>query len=104
VKVSVETGQPTALTHGLGVRSVILAAGAGVYARTHIVETRGIFLPESTRTPEMIAEHFNEFSNSGNLETPRKRWLNVKSFPTVRSPKKKRWISGGFGVASRRQR
>jgi NAD(P)-dependent dehydrogenase (short-subunit alcohol dehydrogenase family) len=60
--------------------SVILAAGAGVYARTHIVETRGIFLPEAARTPEMIAEHFNELSNSGNLETPRTAWAQCKKF------------------------
>ena len=34
---------------------VILGAGAGVFAVTHIGETPGIYLDESERTPETIA-------------------------------------------------
>jgi NAD(P)-dependent dehydrogenase (short-subunit alcohol dehydrogenase family) len=49
---------------------VILDAGAGVYARTHIIETRGIFLPEASRTPEVIAERFEEVSSLADSETP----------------------------------
>jgi NAD(P)-dependent dehydrogenase (short-subunit alcohol dehydrogenase family) len=33
---------------------MILAAGAGCYAVTRILETEGIYLPESERTPEAI--------------------------------------------------
>jgi hypothetical protein len=48
----------------------ILDAGAVVYARTHIIETRGIFLPEASRTPEVIAERFEEMSSLADSETP----------------------------------
>ena len=50
--------------------AVILDAGAGVFARTHIVETRGVFLPEAVRTPEAIAERFAEISDMRELQTP----------------------------------
>ena len=42
---------------------VILGAGAGVFAVTHIEETPGVFLPEAERTPETIAEKFAEISD-----------------------------------------
>ena len=42
---------------------VIMGAGAGVYAVTHIEETPGVFLPESERTPEMIAARFSEIAD-----------------------------------------
>ena len=42
---------------------VIMGAGAGVYAVTHIEETPGVFLPESERTPETIAARFREISD-----------------------------------------
>ena len=41
---------------------VILGAGAGVFAVTHIGETPGIYLDESERTPETIAARFAEIS------------------------------------------
>ena len=50
--------------------AVILDAGAGVYARTHIVETRGIYVPQAGRTPEAVAARFAELSNLDDLETP----------------------------------
>jgi NAD(P)-dependent dehydrogenase (short-subunit alcohol dehydrogenase family) len=42
---------------------VIMGAGAGVFAVTHIEETPGVFLPEAERTPESIAARFAEISD-----------------------------------------
>jgi NAD(P)-dependent dehydrogenase (short-subunit alcohol dehydrogenase family) len=42
---------------------VILGAGAGTFAVTHIMESPGVHLPEAQRTPETIAERFAEISN-----------------------------------------
>ncbi|HID9776574.1 TPA: SDR family NAD(P)-dependent oxidoreductase [Pseudomonas aeruginosa] len=42
---------------------VILGAGAGVFACSHLYETDGLFLHEQERTPEVIAERFGEISN-----------------------------------------
>jgi NAD(P)-dependent dehydrogenase (short-subunit alcohol dehydrogenase family) len=47
---------------------VILGAGAGVFAVTHIGETPGIYLDESERTPETIAARFAEISNAETAE------------------------------------
>jgi NAD(P)-dependent dehydrogenase (short-subunit alcohol dehydrogenase family) len=42
---------------------VILGAGAGVFAVTHIGETPGVYLDESERTPEAIAARWAEISD-----------------------------------------
>jgi NAD(P)-dependent dehydrogenase (short-subunit alcohol dehydrogenase family) len=42
---------------------VILGAGAGAFAVTHIVETAGVYLPEAERTPEAIARRFAEIAD-----------------------------------------
>ena len=42
---------------------VILGAGAGVFAVTHIGETPGVYLDESERMPETIAARFAEISD-----------------------------------------
>jgi NAD(P)-dependent dehydrogenase (short-subunit alcohol dehydrogenase family) len=47
---------------------VILGAGAGVFAVTHIGETPGIYLDESERTPETIAARFAEIFDARNAE------------------------------------
>jgi NAD(P)-dependent dehydrogenase (short-subunit alcohol dehydrogenase family) len=47
---------------------VILGAGAGVFAVTHIAETPGIYLDESERTPETIAARFAEISDAETAE------------------------------------
>ena len=47
---------------------VILGAGAGVFAVTHIGETPGVYLDESERTPETIAARFAEISNPAAAE------------------------------------
>jgi NAD(P)-dependent dehydrogenase (short-subunit alcohol dehydrogenase family) len=43
---------------------VILGAGAGVFAVTHIEETPGLFLGKAERTPETIAARFAEISDA----------------------------------------
>jgi NAD(P)-dependent dehydrogenase (short-subunit alcohol dehydrogenase family) len=45
-----------------GPSRVILGAGCGVFAQTHIYETEGVFFPEAERTPETIAQRFAEIS------------------------------------------
>jgi NAD(P)-dependent dehydrogenase (short-subunit alcohol dehydrogenase family) len=47
---------------------VILGAGAGVFAVTHIGETPGVYLDESERTPETIAARFAEISDARTAE------------------------------------
>jgi NAD(P)-dependent dehydrogenase (short-subunit alcohol dehydrogenase family) len=47
---------------------VILGAGAGVFAVTHIGETPGVCLDESDRTPETIAARFAEISDADTVE------------------------------------
>src|ERR1700722_10149409 len=42
---------------------VIMGAGAGVFAVTHIEETPGLFLGKAERTPETIAARFAEISD-----------------------------------------
>ncbi len=42
---------------------VIMGAGAGVFAVTHIAETPGVYLNEAERTPEQIAARFAEISD-----------------------------------------
>ena len=41
---------------------VILGAGAGAFAVTHIEETRGVYLGEAERSPETIAARWNEIA------------------------------------------
>jgi NAD(P)-dependent dehydrogenase (short-subunit alcohol dehydrogenase family) len=47
---------------------VILGAGAGVFAVTHIGETPGVYLDERERTPETIAARFAEISDARTAE------------------------------------
>jgi len=42
---------------------VIMGAGAGVFAVTHIAETPGVYLDEAERTPERIAARFDEIAD-----------------------------------------
>jgi NAD(P)-dependent dehydrogenase (short-subunit alcohol dehydrogenase family) len=42
---------------------IILGAGAGAFAVTHISETPGVYLDEAERTPETIAARFAEISD-----------------------------------------
>lgn len=40
----------------------ILGAGAGVFAVSQMVESRGVYLPDGARTPEVVAERWNEIA------------------------------------------
>ena len=42
---------------------VILCAGAGVFARTLVYETEGVYLPPEERTPEGVAKNFDKISS-----------------------------------------
>ena len=66
--VAAELMTPKSVTPGLlflvsenAPSRVILGAGAGVFAVTHIGETPGVYLDESERTPETIAARFARF-------------------------------------------
>lgn len=48
---------------------MIMGAGAGVFAVTHIRETQGVFLPEGERTPEGIARRIAEISDDSGART-----------------------------------
>lgn len=41
----------------------ILGAGAGVFAVSQMVESRGVYLPEGARTPEVVAERWSEIAD-----------------------------------------
>ena len=50
----------------------ILGAGAGVFAVSQMVESRGVYLPEGARTPEVVAERWSEIADANDanpLET-----------------------------------
>ena len=47
---------------------VILGAGAGTFAVTHISETSGVYLDEDERTPETIAARWAEISDPATAE------------------------------------
>jgi NAD(P)-dependent dehydrogenase (short-subunit alcohol dehydrogenase family) len=73
--VAAELMTPESVTPGVlflvsenGPSRVILGAGAGVFAATHISETPGVYLDESERTPETIAARFAEISDAETAE------------------------------------
>jgi NAD(P)-dependent dehydrogenase (short-subunit alcohol dehydrogenase family) len=73
--VAAELMTPESVTPGLlflvsenAPSRVILGAGAGVFAVTHIGETPGVYLDESERTPETIAARFAEISDAKTAE------------------------------------
>jgi hypothetical protein len=41
----------------------ILCAGAGGYARTHIYETEGVYLPPEQQTPENVRAQMDDIDN-----------------------------------------
>ncbi|GIX14515.1 MAG: 3-oxoacyl-ACP reductase [Paracoccaceae bacterium] len=48
---------------------VILSAGAGSFARVHVMETEGISLPPGDLTPEAVAAHFAAISDTAGMRT-----------------------------------
>jgi len=59
---------------------VILGAGAGVFAVTHIAETPGLYLDESERTPEAIAARFAEISDARAAEPLKDAFAQTMKF------------------------
>jgi NAD(P)-dependent dehydrogenase (short-subunit alcohol dehydrogenase family) len=59
---------------------VILGAGAGVFAVTHIGETPGVYLDENGRTPETIAERFTEISDVKTAEPLKDAFAQTMKF------------------------
>ncbi len=59
---------------------VILGAGAGVFAVTHIGETPGVYLDESERTPETIAARFAEISDRATAEPLKDAFAQTHKF------------------------
>lgn len=51
-----------------GPSRIILGAGGGAYAVTHIVDSPGIYIPSSQRTPDEIARRFGEIADIGAAE------------------------------------
>ena len=62
---------------------VILGAGAGVFAVTHIGETPGVYLDESERTPETIAARFAEISGAQTAEPLKDAFGQTMKFVTA---------------------
>jgi NAD(P)-dependent dehydrogenase (short-subunit alcohol dehydrogenase family) len=62
---------------------VILGAGAGVFAVTHIGETPGVYLDESERTPETIAARFAEISDARTAEPLKDAFSQTYKFVTA---------------------
>ncbi len=59
---------------------VILGAGAGAFAVTHITETAGVYLNESERTPETIAARFAEISDARTAEPLKDAFAQTMKF------------------------
>jgi NAD(P)-dependent dehydrogenase (short-subunit alcohol dehydrogenase family) len=59
---------------------VILGAGAGVFAVTHIGETPGVYLDESERTPETIVARFAEISDAKTAEPLKDAFAQTHKF------------------------
>ncbi|MCD2262544.1 SDR family oxidoreductase [Dietzia aurantiaca] len=45
----------------------ILGAGAGVFAVSQMVESRGVYLPDGARTPEVVAERWAEIADMNDV-------------------------------------
>jgi NAD(P)-dependent dehydrogenase (short-subunit alcohol dehydrogenase family) len=59
---------------------VILGAGAGAFAVTHITEAAGVYLDESERTPETIAARFAEISDARTAEPLKDAFAQTMKF------------------------
>lgn len=62
---------------------MIMGAGAGVFAVTHIAETAGIYLPADLRTPEQIAARIAEISDRSGEATLTSAFDQTAKFVTL---------------------
>lgn len=73
-----------------GPSRVILGAGGGSYAVTHIIESAGIHIPPSQRTPDEIARRFDEIADIGtatplpDASTSSEKYLNLARYASDR--------------------
>ncbi len=88
--VAAELMTPESVTPGLlflvsenAPSRVILGAGAGVFAVTHIGETPGVYLDERERTPETIAARFAEISGAQTAEPLKDAFGQTMKFVTA---------------------
>ncbi len=78
---------PAAVTPGLlylagpnAPSGVMLCAGAGCFARAEILETEGIYLPPTERSPEAVRRHFAAISDpAGQCRLP-DAWAQTKKY------------------------
>jgi NAD(P)-dependent dehydrogenase (short-subunit alcohol dehydrogenase family) len=80
---------PEAVTPGLlylvsdeAPSGIMLCAGAGCFARAELLETQGLYLPESERTPEAIAGRFDEISSRIGQGPLADAWSQTKKYVT----------------------
>jgi NAD(P)-dependent dehydrogenase (short-subunit alcohol dehydrogenase family) len=59
---------------------VIVGAGAGAFAVTHIAETAGVYLDEPERTPETIAARWAEISDPATARPMRDAYAQTQKF------------------------
>ncbi len=59
---------------------VILGAGAGTFAVTHIAETAGVYLDDAERTPEAIAARWAEISDPATAKPLRNAYSQTRKF------------------------
>ena len=62
---------------------MIMGAGAGVFAVTHIRETEGVFLPEGERTPERIAARIAEITDTAGERILDSAFDQTNKFATI---------------------
>jgi NAD(P)-dependent dehydrogenase (short-subunit alcohol dehydrogenase family) len=76
---------------------VILGAGAGVFAATHIGETPGVYLDESERTPETIAARFAEISDPATAAPLRDAFGQTQKFVAAAAKAKAKGLWADWG-------
>jgi NAD(P)-dependent dehydrogenase (short-subunit alcohol dehydrogenase family) len=73
---------------------VILGAGAGSFAVTHIAETAGVYLDDAERTPETIAARWAEISDPATARPLRDAFAQTQKF--VAAAAKAKGVSTGW--------
>jgi NAD(P)-dependent dehydrogenase (short-subunit alcohol dehydrogenase family) len=61
---------------------VMLCAGAGCFARAELLETEGVYLPETQRTPESVARRFADISAHFGQRALADAWSQTKKYVT----------------------
>ncbi|HCF79807.1 MAG TPA: hypothetical protein DER52_09025 [Glaciecola sp.] len=64
----------------LGIERIILATGAGGYARTIVYETAGIYLSPEEQTPENVLANMDQISNPDKQTELTAGWMQTDKF------------------------